>query len=504
MASGGSTTSEQTLVARFSAAAARFADAPAVRIGGEVVSYDELDAITGRLARRFDVVGVGHGSRVAVSASNSVEFVATILALMRLGAVSVMISTSWREAEVRHALELTAPSHLVHDGSGAVAIDDLAPQLVAVDLGTAPDDEPNATAPTSSDSGVRPDDLAVVFFSSGTTGLPKAVRHTHRSIDHAIDHWAASLRLTSDDRLQVATPPFHILGLLNVLTVLTHGASMRLHRRFDLDALLTSIENDRVTIEMAVAPIALAMANHPELERYDLSSLRFILWGATPVTASVADAVTRRTGVRFVAGYGATELPVLAVNPVERPDECRLDSVGFPPDGVELRIVDLETGEPVPPGSPGEIEGRSASMMLGYLPEEANADAFHDGWYRTGDVGTIDADGRVTITDRVKEMIKVNGFQVAPAEIEAVLLGSPDVVDCAVFGVPDPTTGEAIIAVVVPRRGARIEPDDLRTEASARLATYKRINEIVVVDQIPRLPSGKVLRRELQANHHRS
>ena len=500
MATGGSTTSatSTTLGERFDAAVARFGDDPALRIGDETWSYRELGAAVERAASHLRARGVGPGSRVALSAGNSVGFAAVVFAVARLGAASVMVSTSWREREVRHAIELTQPTHVVHDGSGAVAIDQLAPDLTAMAMDAvlaAPVADPEVRPP------VDPDDLAVVFFSSGTTGLPKAARHTHRSLSAAIDHWGETLGMTNADRLQIATPPFHILGLLNLLVVVARGASVRLHPRFDLDALLGSIERDRITIEMAVAPIALAMAKHPDLERFDLTSLRYIMWGATPVTAEIAEVVTRRSGVRFLPAYGATELPVIAVNPVHRPDEWRLDSVGLAPAGVELRVVDPETGAVVPPGQPGEIQGRSESVMLGYLPESANRDAFDDGWYRTGDVGTIDADGWVTITDRLKEMIKVNGFQVAPAEVEGLLVAHPDVSDCAVFGVPDPDTGEAVIAAVELRTGATVTAEELRASVSEELASYKRIAEVVVVDQIPRLPSGKVLRRDLRASY---
>lgn len=159
---------------------------------------------------------------------------------------------------------------------------------------------------------------------------------------------------------------------------------MRLHRRFDLDAMLKSIERDRITVEMAVAPIALAIASHPDLESFDLSSLRYIMWGATPVTASVAETVTRRTGVTWLPAYGASEVPVITCNPV---GDARLDSVGVPAPGLELRIVELGTGREVPAGETGEIQVRSASAMAGYLPDDATAGAFCDGWYRTGDVG---------------------------------------------------------------------------------------------------------------------
>ena len=252
----------------------------------------------------------------------------------------------------------------------------------------------------------------------------------------------------------MATPPSHILGLLNLLAAAEAGATVRLHRRFDLDEVLHRIEAEKMTLEMAVAPIALAMANHPDLERYDLSSLRYIMWGATPVTESVAERVTERTGVRWLPAYGASELPVIAANPVARPGAWRLDSAGLPPAGVELRVADLDSGESLEPGDIGEIQARSPSVMAGYLPDAANVDAFADGWYRTGDVGWLEPQGWVHLTDRSKEMIKVSGFQVAPAEIEAVLHGHPSVVDCAVFGVPDERAGEVPVAAVAARSGS--------------------------------------------------
>ena len=348
-----------------------------------------------------------------------------------------------------------------------------------------------------------------MVFSSGTTGLPKAVQHTHRTLFHGTFHWVEALGLTSADRLQIATPPFHILGLLNVYAVVAAGASARLHRRFELDAVLHAIETDGITIEMAVAPIALAIASHPDLERFDLSTLRYIMWGATPVTASVAETITRRTGVPVMPAYGASELPFISANPVDRPDEWRLDSVGPPPADVAVRVVDLDTGDVLGPGQAGELQLRSPSLMVGYLTDDLTDDeentssdrSIVDGWYATGDVGTVDADGWITITDRVKEMIKVNGFQVAPAEVEGVLLGHTAVTDCAVFGVPDERTGERVVAAVVVRDTAATNSEELQALVAERLASYKRVAEVMFVDQIPRLPSGKVLRRELRAGY---
>ena len=274
---------------------------------------------------------------------------------------------------------------------------------------------------------VQETDDAVFVFSSGTTDRPKAVRHIHRSIDLGTQHWVTALGLGPEDRFQVATPPSHILGLLNLLAAAAAGATVRLHRRFDLDEELRCIQDERMTLEMAVAPIALAMANHPSLEDYDLSSLRYVMWGATPITPSVAEPVSARTGVRWLPAYGTSEVPVITANPVDDPDRWRLDSAGLPVGGVTLRVVDLETGEVLPSGGVGEVQVKSDSAMAGYLPDEATAAAFADGWYRTGDVGWLEPEGWVHLTDRSKEMIKVSGFQVAPAEIEAVLHGHPAV-----------------------------------------------------------------------------
>ena len=395
----------------------------------------------------------------------------------------MLFSPAWKPAEARHAMSLTAPTHAVGDHP---VLADLMPMLHLDDPITPGDPDAEAT-PGAGESD------AVLVFSSGTTGMPKAVRHTHASLAAAVRHWRDALQLSATDRMQVMTPPSHILGLLNIVMALDTGAWIRLHRRFDIDAMLAHIESDRITVEMAVAPIALALSAHPGLESHDLSSLRYIMWCATPVTESVAAAVTARTGVRWVTAYGASELPVIACNDLEN---ARLDTVGRAIDGAQVRIVDLDSGEQLGPDAEGEIQVRSQSAMAGYLPSESTSTAFTDGWYRTGDVGTVDRDGWLRITDRAKEMIKVRGFQVAPAEVEAVLHGHPAVDDCAVFGVPAGTDGEAIVAAV--KTSAAVDPEELAALVADQLASYKRPSRVVVVDEIPRLPSGKVLRRVLK------
>lgn len=447
-------------------------DAPVLAFDDLTYTRSQVDALSAGLAHTLACRGVRAGHRVAVMSSNRPEFVFTVQAIWQLGASAVLISPAWKTAEVSAALAVSGADHAVGDNP---VLAELMPML-HLDEPIAPA-EPSAAEPD-------PDADAVLVFSSGTTGLPKAVRHTHRSFAAAVRHWRDALGMTADDRMQIVTPPSHILGLLNIATVLASGGWMRLHRRFDIDAMLRHIAEDGITIEMAVAPIALAIASHPELETYDLSSLRYIMWCATPVTASVAEVVTRRTGVGWISAYGTSEVPVIACCPIDQP---RLDTVGRPVPGVDVRIADS-----------GEIEVRSESAMAGYLPGSETAAAFSDGWYRTGDIGHLD-DGWLRITDRLKEMVKVRGFQVAPAEVEAVLHGHPAVRDCAVFGVPDGINGEAVVAAVVAE--TPVAAEELISLVADRLASYKRPRDIVFVPEIPRLPSGKVLRRVLKEQY---
>jgi long-chain acyl-CoA synthetase len=449
--------------------------------GDRQYTRSELDALTSGMATVLADRGVRAGDRVALMSSNRPEFVVALRAVWNLGAAVVLLSPAWKRAEVEHALELTKPAYAVGDHP---VLAEVMPMLHLDE--TIPPSTREFAPP-------EPDTDALLVFSSGTTGMPKAARHTHRAFAVAVAHWRVALELSSTDRMQIMTPPSHILGLLNIATALDAGAWIRLHPRFDIDTMLRHISSDRITIEMAVAPIALALAAQPELESHDLSSLRYVMWCATPVTQSVAEEVTRRVGVRWVTAYGASELPVIACNPI---DAARLDTVGRPVPGVEVRIVSSDDGTPLGPGEDGEIQVRSDSVMAGYLPDDATAEAFSDGYYRTGDVGHLDADGFLRITDRSKEMIKVRGFQVAPAEVEAVLHGHPAVADCAVFGVPDAADGEAIVAAVL--RAGAVEAAELVALIGDRLASYKRPSRVVFVEEIPRLPSGKVLRRVLK------
>ena len=306
--------------------------ASVLAFGDREYTRSELDALVSGMATTLEQRGVRAGGRVALMSSNRPEFVVAMQAIWALGAAVVLMSTSWKRGEVEHALALTKPAHAVGDSQ---VLADLMPTLQL--------DEP-ITPGRREFAAADPDSDALFVFSSGTTGLPKAVRHTHGAFAVAVAHWLGALGLSSTDRMQIMTPPSHILGLLNIATALEAGAWIRLHPRFDVEEMLRHIESDRITVEMAVAPIALALAAHPRLESFDLSSLRYVMWCATPVTKSIADEVTRRTGVSWVTAYGASELPVISCNSL---DGGRLDTVGRAVSGVEIRVVSLISGEAV-------------------------------------------------------------------------------------------------------------------------------------------------------------
>ncbi len=488
-------------------AADRHPEKIALRFEDDVYTYRELDSTGNSFANALLALGFGPGTRVALAITNRPEWIIAQHGVSLAGGAVVLPNPTWKASEFEHAFALTEPDVIVADAALAEVLDAAgAPGTrICVDADAppgwlsfwdlvfgAPGKRPAPLAESALDA-----DYAYPF-SSGTTGLPKAVRHTHRSLVAAVINWNSACAVREEDHVQFFLPLFHIYGIAITGCTWVSAATITLFPRFDLDVMLSHIEETRVTLAFGAAPIAVAMANHPELEKYDLSSLRYMMWAATPIAEDVANRVSERTGLRWLGAYGATELPGLHCNPVDYPERSRLDTPGLPVSDLEVRIVDLETHEDVAPGTEGEIVVRGPHMMAGYLPAESDADAFLDGWLRTGDVGWVEPEGWIHITDRAKEMIKVSGFSVAPAEIEATLHGHPAVADCGVYGVPHATKGEVPKAAIVLTAPGAATADDLRVFVAERLAGYKHVEEVVFVDAIPRTASGKVLRRTLK------
>jgi acyl-CoA synthetase (AMP-forming)/AMP-acid ligase II len=491
-------------------AADRHGDRVALRFGEDRVSFADLDAQGTRFANALLEIGFGIGQRAVLASANRPEWLMSQHGVSQSGGSSVLVNPSWKETELAHAFGITRPDAVIADLAMAQRLGEshlaLPPIRICLDDG-APAGWRSFSELIAGAGYRRPPDLdvdlsrleALLPFSSGTTGLPKAVRHSHRSLVAAALQRVTSYGISDTDRLQFFMPLFTIYGVIVATSVFASGASLRLFARFDPKAVLENLEEERITIAFGAAPVAIALRDQADLERYDLSSLRYMMWGATPVVAEVAQEVTRRSGIRWFVAYAITESGISA-NPIDRPDAWRLDSPGMPIPDVELRVVDGESFADLAPGETGELVVRSPSQMMGYLPEEADADVFlPGGWIRTGDIGWVEPEGWIHLTDRSKEMMKVRGFQVAPAEIEQVLFTHPAISDCAVYGVPDPRQGEAPRAAIVRIPGATVSAEEIITFVADRLATYKHLGSVVFVDEVPRNAGGKVLRRVLRA-----
>ena len=344
-----------------------------------------------------------------------------------------------------------------------------------------------------------PQDLIALPYSSGTTGISKGVMLTHGNLVANLVQIGAVVPLREADVMMAVLPFFHIYGLTVILLGgLASGATVVTLPRFDLEGFLLAHQRYRITHTYVAPPIVVALAKHPMVDRFDLGALRFMLSGAAPLSADVAAEASRRIGVEVVQGYGMTELsPVTHFTP---PGRNRPGSAGVAVPNTDCRIVDPASGESLGPDREGELWIRGPQVMAGYLnnPEATAATLDADGWLHTGDVARIDADGYVYLVDRLKELIKYKGFQVPPAELEALLLTHPAVADAAVVGEPDDEAGELPVGFVVLKPGHVASADELRAFVAGQVAHYKQLRRIRFIEVVPKSASGKILRRELR------
>jgi acyl-CoA synthetase (AMP-forming)/AMP-acid ligase II len=342
------------------------------------------------------------------------------------------------------------------------------------------------------------EDVVVLPYSSGTTGLPKGVMLTHRNLVANVLQTAAILDLDERDVMLGLLPFFHIYGMVVIMNLALHtGATVVTLPQFEIEEFLQVLERYRVTFAPIVPPIVLGLAKSPLVERYDLSALRLIYSGAAPLGEQVARAAGDRLGCAVLQGYGLTETSPVTHGTRPRAQVVKLGGIGPPVPNTEAKIVDVTTGTDLDANAQGEICIRGPQVMKGYLNRASATAAMIDaeGWLHTGDIGYADEDGCFFIVDRVKELIKYKGMQVAPAELEAVLLGHPLVADAAVVPAPDEEAGEVPRAFVVLKGDVAL--NDLLVYVAERVAPYKRIRAVEVIDQIPRAASGKILRRLL-------
>jgi acyl-CoA synthetase (AMP-forming)/AMP-acid ligase II len=481
--------------------AAERGDCPALIDGptGRTLTYGDLARAVRSLAAGLADRGFGRGDVLALCAPNGPEYAVAFHAVAALGGVVTTINPAYTAHEIGFQLENAEARLAVAAAGFEERVREAGAQDVLVmgepsfdDLLTGGD----APMPDEAD----PDDLVALPYSSGTTGLPKGVMLTHRNVVANLCQVREVQHVGEGDTIIGVLPFFHIYGMTVIMNqALRTGATIVTMPRFDLGGFLELVERHGVTKAHLVPPIILALAKHPLVDEHDVSTLTWINSGAAPLSAELADTCARRLDCTVVQGYGLTETsPVTHAVPVERA-ENRPGSIGPPVPGTACRVVDVASGEDLGPGEDGEVWIRGPQVMSGYLgDEQSTADTLDaDGWLHTGDIGHADEDGWFYLVDRLKELIKVKGFQVAPAELEAVLLEHPEIADAAVIASPDEEAGEVPKAFVVPADGATLDVEAVKAYVAERVASYKQVRRVELTDEIPKSASGKVLRRVL-------
>ncbi|SEP30231.1 AMP-binding protein [Trujillonella endophytica] len=500
-------------------------DAPALIDGlkGDTITHGQLAAYVDRVAANLHARGLRKGDVVAVFCPNTPWFPVVFHGIAAAGCVMSPINSLYTPDEIAFQLKDSGARILITislfmDRAGAavekspvdevIVLDGLEGHAGMLDLlgGEAP----------SVQVDIDPaNDLVTLPYSSGTTGLPKGVMLTHRNLVANVAQCRPLIALGAEERIIAVLPFFHIYGLTVLMNQgLAWGGAVVTLPRFDLEDFLRTIQDQKITRAFVAPPILLALAKHPLVDSYDLSSLTSILSGAAPLDESLALAAQDRLrkgapdGVTVAQGYGMTELsPVSHTTPDhgQEPPGVRSEvpkgSVGYALPNTECRLVDPATGEDAAAGERGELWVRGPQVMKGYLNnEQATRDTLDaDGWLHTGDVAVVDEEGRYTVVDRVKELIKYKGYQVAPAELEAVLIGHPEIADAAVIGVKDAESGEELPkAFVVRGPGSQVTEEAVMAYMAEKVAPHKKIRFVEFIDQVPKSAAGKILRKDLK------
>lgn len=475
--------------------------------GEQSTDYRTLHTRTMRLAHALRARGVRRGDRIAYLGPNHPSYLETLFAAGTLGAVFVPLNTRLAGPEIAYQLSDSGAKALVYGPSHAGLVAGLPGSTdvrTYVEVGAEYEAALASASEEAIDEPVSPDDTCIIMYTSGTTGRPKGAMLTHANLTWNAINVLVDTDLIADERALVSAPLFHTAGL-NMLTlpVLLKGGTCVLVEAFDPAATFDLIERHRITFMFGVPTMFEQVARHPRWAGADLSSLRILTCGGSPVSTPLIAAYQER-GLTFLQGYGMTEASPGTLFLDAEHALSKAGSAGVPHFFSDVRVVkpDLTLAEV---GETGEVHVRGPHVMPGYwgLPEETAA-SFADGWFRSGDAARIDEDGYVHIVDRIKDMIISGGENVYPAEIEDLLLSHPDIVECAVIGVPDDKWGEVPRAVVVPREGASLDADEVLASLSGRLAKYKIPKSVVIADELPRTASGKLLKSRVRTRYGNS
>jgi len=487
----------------------RLADRTAIVDGptGRSYTFAELRGGAHKVAGGLVADGFEKGDVLAILSPNIPEYAILFLGVALAGGTVTTLNPTYTVEEIEHQLTDSGARYLVTielfletaraaaEGTGIQEI-----FVIGDTAGARSFFELLLADPIPRQVEVDPaEDVVVLPYSSGTTGLPKGVELTHRNLVANLTQTVPAATVDEDDVILAVLPFFHIYGMQVLMNgVLFHGAKTVTMPRFDVAEFLQIIQDHRITRIAAVPPIVLALAKHPMVEDYDLSSLVQVGSGAAPLSADVERLAAARTGAEIVQGYGLTETSPVTHTAI--PETYKAGSIGVLVPNTEVRVVDPETGQDLDANQPGELWIRGPQVMKGYLnnPEATTASIDEEGWFKTGDIGLVDEDGSWYITDRLKELIKYKGFQVAPAEVEAVLLTHPAVADAAVIGIPDEEAGEVPKAFIVLKQGHEASPEEIVAHVSEHLAHFKRPGEVEYLEEIPKSLSGKILRRLLR------
>jgi len=473
---------------------------------GRTLTYAELPGMIRRVAASLDQRGFKKGEVFGILSNNVPEFGVMFHAIASLVGITTLVNPLYTAPEVAHQLKDAGARFLIvappcMDKAREVIHDINIEELFVFG------EEDGATpfASLLDSSGEPPEveinpreDLIALPYSSGTTGLPKGVMLTHYNLVANLCQMEGLDYFTQDDTLVCLLPLFHIYGLVVVLNMgLYAGSTIVTLPRFELEQFLETLSRYDVTLAHLVPPIVLSLTKNPIVDNYNLPKLKTIFSGAAPLGENLTRACMQRLGVEIRQGYGLTETsPVTHSSPAD-PTRVKFGSVGVPAPNTECQVIDLATGESLGPHKEGEVCVRGPQIMKGYLnrPEATAATIDLEGWLHTGDIGYADEDGHFFIVDRAKELIKYKGFQVPPAELEALLLTHACVADAAVIPCPDDEAGEVPKAFVVLKGEASAA--ELMDFVAARVAPHKRIRLLEFIDKIPKSASGKILRRML-------
>ncbi|CAB3245734.1 unnamed protein product [Arctia plantaginis] len=492
----------------------------------ESVTYNQILQHSVNVAVSLQKLGLRKGDLVGLSSENRFEFVAAALAVIYCGGILSTLNITYSPGEISHLLKITKlkfiftspiTSQNIHDCCTELSLDcklivfgeyDVVPNCIMYD--DLIKEHVNVDDFTLVDVNGLEDTVAVMC-SSGTTGLPKGVMLTHinfLTLSAHMRYYFDYVQQKKNNGIVTGLsliPWFHAYGFITTLAVMAMNMKIVFLIRFEQEQYLETIQKFKINMTTIVPPLAVFLAKHPLVLKYDLSSLVEVWCGAAPLSKEIQTAVSKRTGIDFIKqGYGLTEVTMACL--VDLTSGEKVGSCGTPAPGMRVKVLDIENGKKLGPKQEGELWIKSPLRMKGYMGDQSSSDALLDseGYIRTGDIGYYDEEGYFYIVDRLKELIKYKGFQVAPAELEALLLQHKEVADVGVIGLPNEEAGELPMAFVVPQAGSKVTEKDLVEFVASKVSPAKRLRGgVVFLKEIPKNASGKILRRELRAMLHK-